>query len=1229
MCGRGGISGGSHHSKTVKVVADYRDVLAIERDAALGVLSTAIRVRVRDPVSVSQGEKGSEGNSERTTRAKEYVLRYFSNRDSAFSEMECSWTVFQRVLRNAMDESTVEEPLLSSSSLSSLSSPSSSLWTNDNKKGSNSLQRTRSYSVVTQEPLPPRIESVSRPEAEDCLSSSPLPLPSTLSFLTETVETGIQESPAGSMQGNLNRRRSNSGSSSINTNSSIGIHRSMSTRSSSGTDGIAASRRRRYDHENKRQFFAAAEAGQEQEDAHVLLGETDVVCRLLVRRLSENSMVTRQEQGPGREEDVEDENCNDGSATPTAAMTATRLAAPAPIPIQFSNARASSFSPSSSSDSTFAMASSATTTTSITPTALYGRRFIKSPTPPPSLLSPSLTTTKVSRSSSTVRGGPSRQGSGSSGMVVHVRKESDDSSQAEEQLEVSASTAKATTTATGAVTSTASTSSNSSIRSAGTMDSSNSSMGGLEASPKPSLPVARRMPSRGRTTSLSEIRPLDASTVLSSSPEKQKEGHMHTQSPDPNIVDVLSESSSPSLSSSSPESAAEAQPVSCGCEHHCKNAILSTIVPLSLEACFEMLFSGQDQEEGEEPRESGCEGEGGGNRLVCETHFRMDGSDDVKFTPWVKDGLTEDENELNQSESVNKWQGRKRRLEYSVAFRMPVFLKTSTSCVELQEILQHNQRVISIHSESRTPNVPFGDHFSTINQICMTWVSPSKTRIKCFTEVVFKKHIFLSSTVEASSFEGSSGYYKELIRRLVDEEVEPDVDIEATGAGATRTGSMSQEFGNSTGSLLLDRNPSSTSLNLSGSVIERSLSSSPSPSISKVTEPTGWPTFSTGFSSLPSSTSNREQSAATATGTTTGFSAAQSLLSQQFMNNPPSRNSRRGGGNGSGVGHATAAARLSTDSVRPSLLAISLGEHWRAPYSNANGAIRTASPKRTDTSAVATANGAVTPGETTTTELKIADIAEPAFWWELSRRGMALIDKALPVKKPLSSPSATATTSASTSGSGSAEDTKEALSTTTKTALASIEELSAEDSAARGRRGRQRRSASSASSNLTSMTSDDSLGSEEEDADTGVQAASSPRGHATRSPADSGTASTSTLMARIQSTSPWKLSIVALLGLALAISVLNVWYLFSAVSTMVHVMQTKDQPMSASTSILPQSNSNGQGRMPTNMMPMIQQQMLKRQSFLVPIQIQTEMLRAEILELKSMLDTIAHQRDSQ
>ncbi|KAF9911393.1 hypothetical protein EC991_003958 [Linnemannia zychae] len=152
-------------------------------------------------------------------------------------------------------------------------------------------------------------------------------------------------------------------------------------------------------------------------------------------------------------------------------------------------------------------------------------------------------------------------------------------------------------------------------------------------------------------------------------------------------------------------------------------------------------------------------GAGLGDKLGCDTHRLKDGSTDILIMPWQHEASSQDSSKLD-------WEDRQRKLEYSVSFKVPMLAKTSTACFEVQKVVHFSPFVILIHSESKTPNVPYGEHFSTVNQICMTWESEGRTRIKCFTEVKFRRSIMWSSKVEAGSLEGSGGFYKEFIRQL-------------------------------------------------------------------------------------------------------------------------------------------------------------------------------------------------------------------------------------------------------------------------------------------------------------------------------------------------------------------------------------------------------------------------------------------------------------------------------
>ncbi|KAG0347439.1 Protein Aster-B [Podila humilis] len=188
------------------------------------------------------------------------------------------------------------------------------------------------------------------------------------------------------------------------------------------------------------------------------------------------------------------------------------------------------------------------------------------------------------------------------------------------------------------------------------------------------------------------------------------------------------------------------RPVNCGCNRHYKHAVISKVVSFPLELCFELLFSGM--------------GAGLDDKLGRDTHRFKDGSTDIKISPWQSTTTT------SPALNPKKWKDETRNLEYSVSFKVPLLANTSTACFEIQQVTDYSDNIILVHSESRTPNVPYGDCFSTVNQICMTWESANETKIQCFTEVKFKKSILWSGKVEAGSLEGSGGYYKEFISRL-------------------------------------------------------------------------------------------------------------------------------------------------------------------------------------------------------------------------------------------------------------------------------------------------------------------------------------------------------------------------------------------------------------------------------------------------------------------------------
>ncbi|KAG0316449.1 hypothetical protein BGZ99_006906 [Dissophora globulifera] len=311
-------------------------------------------------------------------------------------------------------------------------------------------------------------------------------------------------------------------------------------------------------------------------------------------------------------------------------------------------------------------------------------------------------------------------------------------------------------------------------------------------------------------------------------------------------------------------------PVSCECQRHYKTMTISTVIPLPLDLCFEILFSGQ--------------GAGEGDKLGCDTHRVKDESTDFKISPWQRDAAAPVSAGNKASAGALQWEAHKRELEYSVTFKVPMLAKTSTPCFETQRVTLYSDFVIAVLSESRTPGAPYGEHFTTMNQICMTWEGVNKTRIKSFTEVKFKKSLMWGGRVEAGSLDGSRLYYTMILQLLQDladtkgEELIQSVSLARQSGGSA---SVQTNLGSATArqATLVDaRAASSLTVKFTDS------DSEPSPTrtaiagsaSARVAQPT--PASMSSSSSTLTKTSSIEPA---------GMSTAQSLLSQQLLRSAP------------------------------------------------------------------------------------------------------------------------------------------------------------------------------------------------------------------------------------------------------------------------------------------------------------------------------------------------------
>ncbi|CAO3571014.1 unnamed protein product [Mortierella alpina] len=300
---------------------------------------------------------------------------------------------------------------------------------------------------------------------------------------------------------------------------------------------------------------------------------------------------------------------------------------------------------------------------------------LKAPTPPPSLLSPPLTTTKVSRSSPMVRGAARPGAPQEPSIGPRKGPHHDGIEEVESEEEVSIAT----------------------------------------------------------SSSPSQRSSIHGSTIQGS-PQPDAGAQTLTQ------AQRLTMSTTESFTTIAPPLAP------CGCSRHYKYPILSTIIPTSLEKCFEVLFSAR--------------GAGQGDRLVSETLRSVNGSHNIKITPWTR----------RQAENVdnkNSWEGKVRTLEHSSILKAHHSKNARTDCRETQRVLEYCPHTIRVLS-GVWPNLSGGHLIALLSQICFTWDSPGYTRIKCFTEVEYTRAPSWVSAYEADLLEPIDRFYKELIRRLVE-----------------------------------------------------------------------------------------------------------------------------------------------------------------------------------------------------------------------------------------------------------------------------------------------------------------------------------------------------------------------------------------------------------------------------------------------------------------------------
>ncbi|KAG0242600.1 hypothetical protein BGX31_000125 [Mortierella sp. GBA43] len=648
---------GRHFGKTVRVMVDYQDLVSVEKEKKMGVFPSSIRIRVRTPPTQEGDEGDANSAAAATPSTKDYVFTSLMSREQAYAIIERNRRVHQQVMNNLLSSPIVTPGISGTDGFVTPRTETPELMERQTTlmfdldiearrvRSAVNLreQRRRSprtYSVVTDEAFS-GIDNMDRPPLQGRLSTSRIFAVSTMASDAEEAKDAVAAVTTDS-----------SASAGSGSDADSGPDAGDSSRTNSGIDADTMVERKAAEETatprtkdmaltpSPSSSVTSATSSEKQQEA--------IGLRSFLQ--SRTSQLKRVMSSDGNGSTVQlVSNSQDYQRDGITTRLVPELAYPSPAPTSPISIHA--FQSSSSIRSV----SSSNHNQQNCGGSISGQSKSGRSSTPPILISPSMTTTKVSHSSSTVQSlaepGTCRN------MSVHLRKDS------REAL----------------------------------LDSS-----------KADMRATRRMRSQVATLSKAKAKAKAKARRAATMPHS---------------------------------------PVDCGCQQHYKNAVASTVIPLPLDLCFELLFSGR--------------GAGQGDKLACDAHRIKDGSTEVKIGPWQKD-------EASAKPTNGAWEGLKRNLEFSVTFKVPMLAKASTQCFEVQQVTQYSDYVILVHLDSRTPNVPYGEHFTTVAQVCLTWESTLRTRVKCFMEVKFKKSVMWASRVESGALEGAGGFLKEFIKQLQD-----------------------------------------------------------------------------------------------------------------------------------------------------------------------------------------------------------------------------------------------------------------------------------------------------------------------------------------------------------------------------------------------------------------------------------------------------------------------------
>lgn len=105
--------------------------------------------------------------------------------------------------------------------------------------------------------------------------------------------------------------------------------------------------------------------------------------------------------------------------------------------------------------------------------------------------------------------------------------------------------------------------------------------------------------------------------------------------------------------------------------------------------------------------------------------------------------------------NVSLWKHNVRILRYRMPVSNPMVKSKDTEVVETQRILtQRDHLCYVVKVTTKTPDLPYADAFIPMIQYCITYVSPTSCRLKCWIGVDWLKSIFVKGVVNRAAMKG-------------------------------------------------------------------------------------------------------------------------------------------------------------------------------------------------------------------------------------------------------------------------------------------------------------------------------------------------------------------------------------------------------------------------------------------------------------------------------------------